>query len=70
MFRRFIEAQRKASAPDAIFIGTDDEYESFGHGEHVRAADALELAATISGASIFVGNQSLPYAIAEGLLET
>jgi len=57
----------KAAAPDALFVGTAAEFQAFGHGEHVFAADALELAQVIAGASVFVGNQSLPYAIAEGL---
>jgi tetratricopeptide (TPR) repeat protein len=57
----------KQAAPDAIFVGTAAEYEDFGHGEFRHAADALELARMIAGASVFVGNQSMPYAIAEGL---
>lgn len=57
----------KASCPDAIFVGTCAEFAEFGHGEHCLAKDGLELARIIGGASIFVGNQSLPYAMAEGL---
>jgi tetratricopeptide (TPR) repeat protein len=57
----------KAAAPDALFVGSGKEHAEFGHGEHVLAADALALARVIAGASVFVGNQSLPYAIAEGL---
>lgn len=57
----------KASTPDAIFVGTPDEFDLFQHGEHYPAHNALDLAQIISGASVFVGNQSLPYAIAEGL---
>jgi tetratricopeptide (TPR) repeat protein len=57
----------KIASPDAIFVGTKTEYSDFGHGEHYLAENALDLARTIAGASIFVGNQSLPYAIAEGL---
>jgi hypothetical protein len=57
----------KASNPHAVFVGTKAEFDEFGHGEHYLARDALDLAEVISGASVFVGNQSLPYAIAEGL---
>ncbi len=57
----------KNSSRDAIFVGNSDEFKEFGHGEHYVARDALDLAHIIQGASIFVGNQSLPYAIAEGL---
>jgi hypothetical protein len=57
----------KKSAPDAIFIGTADEYQAFGHGEHVPTPDALTMARLIAGCSVFVGNQSFPYALAEGL---
>lgn len=57
----------KNASPDAIFVGSEEEFLEFGHGEHYLASDALDLAHIIHGASIFVGNQSLPYAIAEGL---
>jgi tetratricopeptide (TPR) repeat protein len=57
----------KASSPDALFVGTAAEHAEFGHGEHYHARDALDLAQVVQGASVFVGNQSLPYAIAEGL---
>jgi hypothetical protein len=57
----------KASSPDALFVGTAAEFDEFGHGEHYLARDALDLAQVIYGASVFVGNQSLPYALAEGL---
>ena len=57
----------KISSPDAIFVGTSAEFDEFHHGEHYFARDALDLAQVISGASVFVGNQSLPYAMAEGL---
>jgi tetratricopeptide (TPR) repeat protein len=60
----------KASSPEALFVGTAAEFEDFGHGEHYFARDALDLAQVIAGSSIFVGNQSLSYAIAEGLKVT
>ena len=57
----------KVASPDAIFVGTTAEFDDFRHGEHYLARDALDLAQIIQGASTFVGNQSFPYAIAEGL---
>ena len=57
----------KTSSPDAIFVGTFAEFDEFRHGELCFARDALDLAQIINGASIFVGNQSLPFALAEGL---
>ncbi len=60
-------AELKAAAQDAIFVGTTAEFDDFRHGEHHFAQNALDLAQTIQGGSVFVGNQSFPYAIAEGL---
>ena len=60
-------AELKATSPEAIFVGTAEEHAEFAHGEHLLARDALELAQVIAGASVFVGNQSFPYALAEGL---
>jgi hypothetical protein len=48
-------------------VGTEAEFEDFGHGEHRVVDNALDLARIIDGASVFVGNQSLPYAIAEAV---
>lgn len=54
-----------------LFVGTPQEYErfssQFGTLEYQPTATLLALAQTIAGASVFVGNQSCPYAIAEGL---
>jgi hypothetical protein len=54
-----------------LFVGLDDEYTEFRRSvpdaEYAPVADALALARLIAGARAFVGNQSLPYAIAEGL---
>lgn len=56
---------------DALFVGNEEEHrdfaKSFGGIEWRRTDDLLELAETIAGCSFFVGNQSCPYAIAEGL---
>jgi hypothetical protein len=47
------------------------EHEAFtktvGPIEHYPTADYLELARVIAGCSLFIGNQSCPYAMAEGL---
>lgn len=66
---RFISKYRM----DAIFIGIPDEYKAFKErfGDtnipFYQVQDFLELAQIIQGAELFVGNQSLPFAIAEGL---
>lgn len=55
----------------ALFVGLEREWAAFnkdiGRVEYHRTADFLELARLIAGAKLFVGNQSAPYAIAEGL---
>jgi hypothetical protein len=54
------------------FVGIESEYEKFIK-EHncdipfVKTNNFLELAQFISGCALFIGNQSSPYAIAEGL---
>lgn len=56
---------------EAFFVGTPKEHQEFiehiGPIEYVPTTDLLELARVIAGAELFVGNQSCPYAIAEGL---
>lgn len=58
----------------AVFIGLDREHaafcKAFGAVDHHPTADFLEAARLIAGAKLFVGNQSAPYAIAEGLKQT
>lgn len=53
------------------FVGLPDEHSDFvqrwGQIEHIKVNDALELAELIHGAELFVGNQSLAFAISEGL---
>jgi hypothetical protein len=55
----------------ALFVGMEREWsvftKAFGKIEYHRTADFLELARVIAGAKLFIGNQSAPYAIAEGL---
>lgn len=56
---------------EAVFVGTADEHFRFtrqiGSITHHKTRDLLEAAQVIAGAVLFVGNQSCPYAIAEGL---
>lgn len=54
------------------FVGIEKEYENFTKEYNIdipfyHTNNFLELAQIISGSSIFIGNQSSPYAIAEGL---
>lgn len=55
----------------AVFVGMPDEHQNFcaeiGPVDYFPTEDYLELARVIAGAVLFVGNQSCPYAIAEGL---
>jgi hypothetical protein len=65
---RFIEAYGDYMA----FVGLESEYKAFIEEfkvdiPHYATKDFLELAQLIAGCSIFIGNQSSPYAIAEGL---
>ena len=54
-----------------IFVGTPEEYFSFvsdlGEVPYAQTSNLLELARVIAGCQLFIGNQSCPYAIAEGL---
>lgn len=56
---------------EAIFIGLQEEYNVFKRTcadvPFYKTNDLLEAAQVIAGADLFVGNQSLPHAIAEGL---
>jgi len=53
------------------FIGTETEYNKFCDDykkvNYVETKDFLEVAKVIKGSKIFIGNQSSPYAIAEGM---
>lgn len=57
--------------PDALFVGLKEEHEAFerdfGKVEFRPTPDLLELAKVIAGGVLFIGNQSAPNAIAEGL---
>ena len=54
-----------------VFVGTPDEHQDFcakwGEIPFQPTSTLLDLARLIAGAELFVGNQSCPYAIAEGL---
>lgn len=55
----------------ALFVGLKDEHKEFvskfGWVPYLPTTDLLVLARVIAGCQLFVGNQSAPYAIAEGL---
>ncbi len=57
--------------PKVFFLGVDEEYEdmkeSIPNIEHIKVKDFLEMAAVINSCRLFIGNQSFPYSIAEGL---
>lgn len=56
---------------DAVFIGTELEYREFsdvyGDVPWHQTANLFEAARVIAGCDLFIGNQSCPHAIAEGL---
>lgn len=58
-------------AQKALFVGSKKEWETFvrefGAIDYHPTADFLELARIIAGSKLFIGNQSAPYSIAEGL---
>jgi hypothetical protein len=53
------------------FIGVAEEYEAIKHTlpniEWIQAPDFLQLAQIIKGCKFFIGNQSFPFSLAEGL---
>jgi SAM-dependent methyltransferase len=55
----------------AAFVGLESEYEDFvkdwGYLPYLPTKDFLELARLIAGCRLYIGNQSLPYALCEGL---
>lgn len=61
----------KRHGGECVFVGLPDEHaafcKSFGRVPRIDVGTALELASIIASAKLFIGNQSLPYAIAEGL---
>lgn len=62
----------RAFADDLVFVGLREEHEAFCRDADYRVPwygtkDLLEVANIIAGADLFIGNQSSPLAIAEGL---
>lgn len=57
--------------PRLLFIGVPEEFEdmklSLPALEHRPVKDFLEMASLINGCRLFIGNQSFPFSIAEGL---
>lgn len=63
--------ENRLEIESGIFIGTEDEHFSFTktfhfYPPHVKVKNALEMAQLITASSIFIGNQSFPFAIAAG----
>jgi hypothetical protein len=56
---------------DIVFIGLEEEYKEFikevPRAKFHKCEDASEMASVINSALMFIGNQSVAYAIAEGL---
>jgi len=69
-----IQALKKMNATVG-FLGSKSDYELFikenpkagGYVEYLECKDAAEMKDFIAGCKLFIGNQSLPYSIAEGL---
>lgn len=63
-----------AHGREAVFVGYAEEHyafeKEFGSITYLPTKDILDLAKIIRSARLFVGNQSLPYALAEGLKVT
>jgi hypothetical protein len=57
--------------PDIVFIGVESEYndikKTIPHIRWVQVEDFMQMARIIAGSKFFIGNQSFPYSIAEGL---
>jgi hypothetical protein len=57
--------------PDVRFVGTEAEYQEMRvmvpRLKYLPVRDFLELARIIAGSRLFIGNQSFPFSIAEGL---
>jgi hypothetical protein len=56
---------------DVYFIGIAEEFDdmkkSIAHIKHIPVNNFLEMATVINSCKLFIGNQSFPYSIAEGL---
>lgn len=62
-----------ARIEEVRFVGLPDEYEDFKQRHrlpnllHYKCASAIELAEVIRSSKVFLGNQSMPFAVAEAL---
>jgi hypothetical protein len=60
-----------ARYPRLAFVGVDVEFDEMRRQlptiERIDVADFLQMASAIRGSGVFIGNQSLPYSIAEAL---
>ncbi|REA56640.1 hypothetical protein DSL64_26325 [Dyadobacter luteus] len=60
--------------PEIVFIGIESEYDDIKkiipHVKWVKVNDFLQMASIIAGAKLFIGNQSFPFSVAEGLKVT
>jgi glycosyltransferase involved in cell wall biosynthesis len=54
-----------------IFVGTSKEHslfvEEFGHVDYYKTDRMIDLANILSGGKLFIGNQSFPYSLVEGM---
>ncbi len=59
------------SYKNVVFLGVENEFlemrKNIPHLEWQKVNDFLEMAEIIAGSKLFIGNQSFPYSIAEGL---
>jgi hypothetical protein len=65
----------KGHEKECVFIGFDSDYLLFKKYKNLdipyyKTEDLYEVAQIIAGANLFIGNQSAPYTIAEGLKKT
>jgi hypothetical protein len=62
------------SYPRTVFVGVEEEYldmkKMIPNIEFRKVHDFLELASIIAGCKFFIGNQSFPFSVAEGLKKT
>jgi hypothetical protein len=68
----FWESMLPKIKDDAIFVGFPKEHDifeyTFGHKiEYYPTESTLDLARVIAGCDLFIGNQGLPHALAEGM---
>ena len=54
-----------------LFVGTPKEHslfvEEFGHVDYYKTDRMIDLANVLSGGKLFIGNQSFPYSLVEGM---